>query len=698
MKERQSSNSFSRRALLQLAGLLAVSPVARQSNRPHELHRGATWGPAWAELVDGHSDVPRFSFVYGGRHSADLLPAWERRDGETVASTGCFRRTVTYRDPTTAIEVACELTAFTGYPALDWVLRFRNTGSQDTPILEQVLPLAIHVVLASQAPVVLHHSKGSEAEIDDFRPLVTPLIAGRAVVLAPHGGRSSNGCFPYFNLAWGDAGLLGAIGWSGQWQLCVERLEGGEVALKAGQQTLRLVLRPGESIRTPRILLLGWQGDRIEGHNQLRRLIYEHYTPTIAGQKPLPHVRFHPFFAFRDGSQQDVGKYLTIVRTFAPLGCELVDICAGWSGGGYAKEDTNPGWLGWERNVGTWVPRPDSFPRGLRPIGVAAHEAGVKISLWLDPERAFSGSQLDRENPDWLLRAPALVRENAAGSFYLVNFGLTVVQDWAIDLISQFIEKVPLDCIIYDFNIDPLPFWQRADGADRSGITEIRCVEGYYRVLDAIRARYPGVIIDCVASGGRRMDLESLSRCHTYWNSDCYFNPLANQGFVHGVSLYLPGNYVGAGGVGEMGDDPFAFRTMLPGVANCLWNPWDPKFPGHEAAHRAHIAEMKRLRYLGVGDFYPLLPRSTDPDGWNAYQFHRADLDRGMVLAFRNDQSEQEVADLSLRGVSPSRIYDLTLNDGRTERISGAKLIRALRVSISRQPGSYLLTYGPARS
>jgi alpha-galactosidase len=147
-----------------------------------------------------------------------------------------------------------------------------------------------------------------------------------------------------------------------------------------------------------------------------------------------------------------------------------------------------------------------------------------------------------------------------------------------------------------------------------------------------------------------------------------------------------------------MGDDPFAFRTMFPGVANCLWNPWDPRFPEHEAAHRAHIAEMKRLRHLGVGDFYPLLPHCIDPQGWNAYQFHRTDLDEGMALAFRNAQSKQAVIDLNLRGVDPGRIYDVRSNDGRAERISGAKLARAFRVSISRRPGSYLVTYRPPRS
>ena len=45
-----------------------------------------------------------------------------------------------------------------------------------------------------------------------------------------------------------------------------------------------LKLYPGEEIRTPRILLLFWHGDRTRGHNLWRRLILAHYTPRPNGQ------------------------------------------------------------------------------------------------------------------------------------------------------------------------------------------------------------------------------------------------------------------------------------------------------------------------------------------------------------------------------------------------------------------------------
>ena len=44
------------------------------------------------------------------------------------------------------------------------------------------------------------------------------LSRARAVVLAPEGGRPSNGAFPFFNAQYGDQGMIAAIGWSGQWR------------------------------------------------------------------------------------------------------------------------------------------------------------------------------------------------------------------------------------------------------------------------------------------------------------------------------------------------------------------------------------------------------------------------------------------------------------------------------------------------
>ena len=98
------------------------------------------------------------------------------------------------------------------------------------------------------------------------------------------------GYLPFFNVQWGDGGLIGAIGWTGQWVLDLQRSETG-VRVQSGQETTHFKLHPGEEVRTPRILLLQWKGkDRFVGQNALRRLLIAHYVPRIDGQVALPPV------------------------------------------------------------------------------------------------------------------------------------------------------------------------------------------------------------------------------------------------------------------------------------------------------------------------------------------------------------------------------------------------------------------------
>ena len=96
-----------------------------------------------------------------------------------------------------------------------------------------------------------------------------------------------------------------------------------------------------------------------------------------------------------------------------------------------------------------------------------------------------------------------------------------------------------------DFNIDPLPYWNLGDSPGRSGISQIRYVTGYLSFLDELRRRHPAMLIDCCASGGRRLDLETLRRSVPLLRSDYQFEPTGQQCHTYGLSYWLP--YYGTG-------------------------------------------------------------------------------------------------------------------------------------------------------
>ena len=192
-----------------------------------------------------------FSFQYAGLPSAEAMKHWTRSD-EVTSEKDCQQRTVTWADPATKLEVQAVVRAWKRYPAVDWVLYFKNAGTQDSPILEDIQALDVRLAAGSaHQRTVLHQILGDVCGERSYLPQETVLEAGRRFGLAPGGGRSSNGTFPFFNLQSADQGVITAVGWSGQWAASLDRGKEGVTRLQAGMEKTHLVLHAGEQIRSP---------------------------------------------------------------------------------------------------------------------------------------------------------------------------------------------------------------------------------------------------------------------------------------------------------------------------------------------------------------------------------------------------------------------------------------------------------------
>ena len=77
----------------------------------------------------------------------------------------------------------------------------------------------------------------------------------------PHGGRSSEEAFPFFNLESeaSQQGVMVAVGWTGTWFADLEKRDPSRLTLAAGMLNTDLYLYPGEQIRTPSVALMFWE-------------------------------------------------------------------------------------------------------------------------------------------------------------------------------------------------------------------------------------------------------------------------------------------------------------------------------------------------------------------------------------------------------------------------------------------------------
>lgn len=115
---------------------------------------------------------------------------------------------------------------------------------------------------------------------------------------------------------------------------------------------------------------------------------------------------------------------------------------------------------------------------------------------------------------------------------------------------------------------------------------------------------------------------------------------------------------------------------------------------------RELVEEFKRVRLLYYGDYYPLTEYSTKNDAWMAYQFHREDVQTGMILAFRRDNALDASLDVIPRACGPraaglmERTYKVEFIDEHVERqMTGEELIAGIEIIIENAPDAALIVY-----
>ena len=616
----------------------------------------ATDFPLTFTLVTGQSDQSQKT------PSSALLPKWTRTHTVDHSQESVESHTVTYADPTTGLKVSCEIKLFKDYSAVEWVARFTNTGGKDSPIIADVRPLDLRIALPDDR-ATLHYAQGSSCNGHadpktltgyDFQPYAMPIQANTSHSFDPE-GQSSTRWLPFYNLQWNGGGLIWVIGWSGRWQLDIGRDAGNAIALRAGQRTLATTLHPGESIRTPRMLLLSWQGDdRLRGHNQWRQLLLTHYVPRHDGRLQMtPITSTHHLWADGGGPRANEATSMAWIDTLAAIGGEVFWLDAGW----YCKGT-------WTESFGTWDPDPAKFPRGLRPLGEAARAKGMKFLVWFCEQNASTpGTEVAQAHPEWIHNG---------------TFDMSDVQarQWMTDYISRRIGDWGIDIYRHDGGLTTLTVH---DTPERQGITENHAIEGWYAFWDALLAQHPGLMIDNCAGGGQNLDLETTMRSLPLWQSDVECGP-PSPGIPDGLSmvqvqnaaldLYVP---LHGGGCWGMDGDRYAFRSAATtGVLFCD-GIIEPQFDTAQA--KINSDELKSLRDLRLGDYYPLTEINLDDSQFCGWEFYRPDLHKGFAMAFRRKNCQQTEFPLKLRGLERDCKYQVTfVDDHRSQEMTSQEL------------------------
>ena len=490
------------------------------------------------------------------------------------------------------------------------------------------------------------------------------------------GSRSSEGMMPFFDVTAGGAGYITAIGWSGAWRSEFSR-EAGGVRMKSGLQKAEFYLESGESLRTTATLVMRY-GKGEDKYNKFRRLIRENYS-----FKATTGNSRDGLFACEMWGGLPSEEMKKRLRELSAHGISFEDIWidAGWYGNCTKCDEAFSG--DWWSHTGDWSVNPRVHPEGLSDVAECAAECGARLMLWFEPERAVCTTNIFKEHPEWFLKVEG-------ASTAILNYGNDEARAHIVDTISRYVEELNLSCYRQDFNCQPTVFFDSSDPEGRVGISEIKHITGMYRMWDELLSKYPHLIIDNCASGGRRFDIETLKRSIPFFRSDyqCNFNenPDVLQTHNAGASLYMP--YLGC--TTKTKNDTYAVRSAYSSSFGAAF--YNAIFQSMDEADfewaRCAMDEYKSIRHYLSRDFYNHASSVFDDTSWCVWQYHDPDTDSGIVMAFRRKRSPFDRMSLALSGISGGKYTVRNLDSGESY-ITGGEL----EIVLKEKRSSVILEY-----
>ncbi len=322
---------------------------------------------------------------------------------------------------------------------------------------------------------------------------------------------SSESTVPYFSIGNGHRRFITGLVWSGAWTAELEQHEGA-VKVTVGLPSMSATVRPGRGVEGPHAFV----GVVLDTPGADGAAATQFVYASRAGRAFPALTTFNTWFLH--GTYIDERTIRTELDYASTLGVELLQIDAGWYPGGSrdAIFDFTPG-------LGSWAIDRERFPSGLRVLTDHAHDRGMKLGLWVEPERV----DLATVGEDGLAEERFLAQQNGRYDPGLPNddardaqicLGDPAARAWVLRRLTALIDEVGPDNLKWDFN--------RSVTCTRAGHEHpvdggnYEHTRGLYEILAALRERYPALTVENCSGGGNRIDFAMARLTDTAWMDD----------------------------------------------------------------------------------------------------------------------------------------------------------------------------------
>jgi alpha-galactosidase len=345
--------------------------------------------------------------------------------------------------------------------------------------------------------------------------------------------------------------LVGHLAWSGNFKLEFEVDPYNNLRLIAGinPYASEYTLQPDQIFKTPSMIYAISGNGTGEASRRLHTWARKYRVLDGQGQRlTLLNNWEATYFDF------DQNKITALYKDAKNLGVDLFLLDDGWFGNKYPRNNDRTSLGDWQENV-------KKLPNGIGYLVKEAEKEGIRFGIWIEPEMVSPKSELYEKHLDWVIRQPERPEVYYRNQLVL-DLTNPEVQDFVFGIVDNLFTKNPgLAFIKWDCNA--VIFNAYSAYLNRKQIPQshlyVEYVNGLYKVLERIRAKYPKVPMMLCSGGGGRGDYELLRYFTEFWPSDDT-DPLERIFMQWDYSYFFPA-IVTDNHVTDWGKQPLKYRV-----------------------------------------------------------------------------------------------------------------------------------------
>ena len=419
------------------------------------------------------------------------------------------------------------------------------------------------------------------------------------------------------------------------------------------EQNSEYHLKKGETFKTPALALTystqGLSGASRNFHKWGRKYILAH------GDKERDILLNSWEGVYFDINQKGMDQMMADIHS---MGGELFVMDDGWFGTKYPRVTDNCA-------LGDWVVDTKKLPNGIEGLLSDARKNQVKFGIWIEPEMANTTSELYEKHPEWVLKAPN--REivlGRGGTQVVLDLSNPEVQDFIFGIVDNLMTTYPeIDYIKWDANMSILNHGSQYLPSDQQSHMYIEYHEGFKKVCERIRAKYPDLILQACASGGGRANYgvmpyfdefwvsdntDALQRIYMQWGTSYFFPAIAMASHISAAPNHQTFRVI-----------PLKYRIDVA-MSGRLGMEIQPKNMTEEEKTlcRKAIADYKTIRpVVQFGDIYRLVS-PYDRLGVASLMYTSPEKDKAVFYWWKTEHFvNQHLPRVKMNGLSPDKKY-----------------------------------------